>query len=127
MVNVKAVKQIYKCNVCGNTVEVLHMGGGELVCCGQPMELQEEKHEDEGLEKHIPVIEETDTGILVKVGSTAHPMEEEHYIKWIEIFGEGKTYRKFLKPGEAPELEFEIDSKGIQARAYCNVHGLWKS
>ena len=121
------LKQIYKCNVCGNIVEVLHAGMGELVCCGQPMELQEEKNQDEGLEKHVPVIEKTDKGILVKVGSTAHPMEEGHYIEWIEIIVDGRNYRRFLKPGDKPEVEFKVESENVQARAYCNIHGLWKS
>jgi superoxide reductase len=120
-------KQIYKCNVCGNIVELLHSGAGELVCCGQPMELFQEKNQEEGLEKHLPVIEKTENGILVKVGSTAHPMEQEHYIEWIEIIANGKYCRKFLSPGDKPEAEFKIESDKIQARAYCNIHGLWKS
>jgi superoxide reductase len=120
-------KQIYKCNVCGNIIEVLHSGIGELVCCGQPMELFQEKNQDEGLEKHVPVIEKTENGILVKVGSTAHPMEQEHYIEWIEIIIDGRYWRKFLSPADKPEVEFKIQGENIQARAYCNIHGLWKS
>ncbi len=119
--------QIYKCNICGNIVEVLHAGVGELVCCGQPMELLSEKTEDEGQEKHVPVIEKTDSGIKVKVGSVPHPMEEAHYIEWIEVIADGKIYRKFLKPGDAPEAKFCLDTVDIQAREYCNVHGLWSS
>lgn len=118
--------EIYKCNICGNIVEVLHAGMGELVCCGQPMELVKEKIEDEGLEKHVPVIEETDSGIIVEVGSVAHPMEENHYIKWIEVIADGEVYRKFLKPGDEPKAEFEIEAENIITRAYCNIHGLWK-
>ena len=121
------LKQVYKCNVCGNITEVLHTGVGELVCCGQPMELQEEKNQDEGLEKHVPIIEKTENGILVKVGSTAHPMEEKHYIEWIEIIINGRNCRRFLKPGDKPEVEFGVHDENVQARAYCNVHGLWKS
>ncbi len=121
------VNEVYKCNVCGNIVEVLHAGVGELVCCGQPMELLKGKTEDEGKEKHVPVIEKTNTGIKVKVGSIPHPMEEDHYIEWIEIIANGKVYRKFLKPGENPESEFEIKAENIEAREYCNVHGLWKA
>ena len=121
------LKQVYRCNVCGNIVEVLHAGGGQLVCCGQPMELLEEKKEDEGLEKHVPVIEKTNSGVKVKVGSVPHPMEEAHHIEWIEVISEGKIYRKFLKPGDKPEAEFEINPDNIEAREYCNVHGLWKS
>ncbi len=118
--------QIYKCNVCGNIVEVLHAGKGELVCCGQPMELQAEKTEEEGDEKHVPVIEKTETGVTVKVGSVPHPMEEAHYIEWVQVIADGKAYRKFLKPGELPEAEFEIKAENVTAREYCNVHGLWK-
>ena len=119
--------QVYKCNVCGNIVEVLHSGVGELVCCGQPMELLKEKTGDEGQEKHVPVIEKTDNGIRVKVGSIPHPMEDNHHIEWIEVIADGKVYRKFLKPGEQPQAEFEIKSEKVQAREYCNVHGLWKA
>jgi len=121
------LKKIYRCNVCGNIVEVLHAGIGQLVCCGQPMELLQEKTEDVGLEKHVPVIEKTETGIRVKVGSVPHPMEEKHYIEWIEIIADGNVYRKFLKPGDKPEAEFEIKAEKIEAREYCNIHGLWRS
>ena len=121
------LKQIYKCNVCGNIVEVLHAGVGELVCCGQPMELLKEKTEDIGLEKHVPVVEKTEKGIKVKIGSVPHPMEEKHYIEWVEIITDGGVYRKFLKPGDKPEAEFEIKAEKIKAREYCNIHGLWKS
>ncbi|NIO21345.1 MAG: desulfoferrodoxin [Candidatus Aenigmarchaeota archaeon] len=121
------VNEVYKCNVCGNIVEVLHAGVGQLVCCGQPMELLEEKTEDEGKEKHVPVIEKTETGVKVKIGSVPHPMEENHHIEWIELIGDGRTYRKFLKPGENPEAEFEVTAAKIEAREYCNVHGLWKA
>ena len=120
-------KQVYKCNVCGNIVEVLHAGKGELVCCGQPMELLQEKTADVGQEKHVPVIEATDRGIKVKVGDVPHPMEEKHYIEWIEVTTDGEIYRRFLKPGEKPEAEFETRAQKISAREYCNIHGLWKS
>lgn len=122
-----AKRQIYKCNICGNVIEVLHAGVGQLVCCGQPMELLNEKETDIGLEKHVPVIEKTERGIKVKVGSTPHPMEEKHYIEWIEISVEGRIYRKFLKPDDRPEAEFGIKTDKIEAREYCNIHGLWKS
>lgn len=118
--------QIYKCNICGNIVELLHVGGGQLVCCGQPMELLKEKTKDEGFEKHVPVVEKTEKGIRVKVGSIPHPMEENHYIEWIEVIADGKVYKKFLKPGDQPEAEFEVQAEEIQARDYCNIHGLWK-
>ena len=122
-------KQIYRCNVCGNIVEVLNPGQGQLVCCGQPMELLEENTTDASLEKHVPVIEKTDSGFKVKVGSVPHPMEEEHYIKWIELIVDDVSYRQFLKPGDKPEVEFLIAVQGetVEARAYCNLHGLWKS
>ena len=122
------LNEIYKCAVCGNIVEVLHTGAGQLVCCRQPMGLFEEKTEDEGMEKHVPVIEETENGINVKVGSVPHPMESEHFIEWIEVLAGGKVYRKFLKPGEEPEAEFCIKDKSqIEVREFCNVHGLWKA
>lgn len=121
------LKQIYKCNICGNIVEVLHTGVGQLVCCGQPMELKEAKTKDEGKEKHVPVIEKTKKGVKVKVGSVEHPMEEKHYIEWIEVIADGKSCRKFLKPGDKPEAEFEVKAKKIEAREYCNVHGLWET
>ena len=121
------LSQIYKCNVCGNIVEVIHTGAGDLVCCGQPMELQKEKTEEEGLEKHVPVIEKTEAGVKVKVGSEPHPMEEKHFIEWIQVLADGKLYRRFLKPGDRPEAEFRVKAEKIVAREYCNVHGLWKS
>ena len=121
------LNQVYKCLVCGNIVEVIHTGKGELVCCGKPMELLQGKTEDQGLEKHVPIIEKTETGIKVKVGSVPHPMEAEHYIEWIEILADGKTHRKFLKPGDAPEAEFNIQAENISVRELCNIHGLWKS
>jgi len=121
------VKQVYKCAVCGNIVEVLHSGIGELACCGQPMEWLQEKSEEEGLEKHRPTIERTDSGVIVRVGSVPHPMESAHYIEWIEIITEHRIYRKYLELGMDPEAEFFIEAKHVLARAYCNVHGLWQS
>jgi superoxide reductase len=119
--------QIYKCSICGNIVEVLHPGAGQLVCCGQPMELLKEKTEDVRLEKHVPIIEKTEKGIKVKVGSIPHPMEIEHRIEWIEVIINGRVYRKFLELGSKPEAEFEIQAESILAREHCNIHGLWKS
>jgi len=118
--------QVYKCMVCGNIVEVLHGGAGELVCCGQPMELLDEKTADAATEKHVPVIEKIDGGIKVKVGSVPHPMEDKHYIEWIELLADGKAYRQFLNPGDAPEAVFTIEADSVSAREHCNVHGLWK-
>jgi superoxide reductase len=119
--------QVYKCNVCGNIVEVLYAGGGQLVCCGQPMQLLEEKTQDEGKEKHVPVVEEKEGGIKVKVGSVPHPMEESHYIQWIEVITQGGSFRKFLTPGQMPEAEFLVNKQEVLAvREYCNIHGLWR-
>jgi len=119
--------QIYKCEICGNIVAVMHSGVGELVCCGQPMKLQKEKTSDEGLEKHVPVIEKTEKGVKVKIGSVPHPMEENHYIEWIGIKAGDKTQTKFLKPGDPPEAEFCVKAEQISAREYCSIHGLWKT
>ncbi|MDD3580027.1 MAG: desulfoferrodoxin [Desulfobacca sp.] len=119
--------QIYKCGVCGNIVEMVHAGAGELVCCGQPMKLFAENTVDAAKEKHVPVIEKIAGGFKVKVGSVPHPMEEKHYIEWVEVIADGKAYRQFLKPGEAPEATFKIDADQITAREYCNLHGLWKA
>jgi superoxide reductase len=122
------LRGIYKCEICGNIVEVLHEGIGALVCCGEEMKLMEEKTQDSSVEKHVPYIKKTGDQILVKVGQNQdHPMEEKHYIEWIQILADGKSYRQFLKPGDKPQAIFEIKAKEIQAREYCNVHGLWKS
>ncbi len=106
---------------------MVHPGAGELVCCGQPMKLQQENTVDAALEKHVPVIEKTENGIKVTVGTVAHPMEEKHYIEWIEIIADGKSYKKFLKPGDEPTAEFCINAETVTAREYCNLHGLWKA
>jgi len=118
--------EIYKCEVCGNIVEVLNGGAGELVCCGQAMKLFKENTVDAAKEKHVPVVEKTADGFKVAVGEVAHPMEEKHYIQWIEIVADGKAYRQFLEPGQAPEAVFKIDAAQVTAREYCNLHGLWK-
>lgn len=122
-----AINQIYRCNVCGNIVEVLHSGQGQLVCCGQPMELLAAKNKDTGFEKHVPVIEKEGTKVIVTIGSVSHPMEESHYIELIEIIADGKIYRQFLKPGDNPTAVFSIEANNIKARGYCNVHGLWQT
>ena len=118
---------IYKCEICGNIVEVIHTGDGELVCCGQPMKLLAEKTQDQGKEKHVPVVEKTAQGIKVKVGSVPHPMEEKHYIEWVELVAGGKAYRQFLKPGAAPVAFCPVQAGQVTARELCNIHGLWKS
>ena len=119
--------QVYKCEICGNIVEILHEGVGQLVCCGQPMKLIKEKAQEEGKEKHLPVIEKTEKKMKVKVGSVPHPMEANHYIEWIELVTEGGTEKKFLKPGIEPAAEFLCTQKVISVREYCSVHGLWST
>ena len=120
--------QIYKCDICGNIVEVLHGAGGQLVCCGQPMKLLKENTVDASLEKHVPVVEKIKEGFKIKVGSVPHPMEEKHYIEFIEIIADGVSYKKFLRPGEKPEAEFSIKQPtSLVVREYCNLHGLWKA
>jgi superoxide reductase len=116
------INEIYKCDLCGNVVEMVHTGAGELVCCGQPMKLQVEKTQDEGSEKHVPVVAEGEGCKTIKVGSVPHPMEEDHYIEWIEVIADDRTVRKTLKPGDKPEKKFCLTGK---VRAYCNLHGLW--
>ncbi|OGH97690.1 MAG: desulfoferrodoxin [Candidatus Melainabacteria bacterium GWA2_34_9] len=118
---------IYKCDLCGNIVEVLHGGVGTLVCCDKPMRLLKENTTDASVEKHVPVIEITPSYVKVSVGSMPHPMLEEHYIEWIEIIADGKVYRQYLNPVDKPEAVFNIEAKRIVAREYCNLHGLWKS
>ena len=119
------VREVYRCNKCGNIVEVLHGGVGQLVCCGEPMELLTENTVDAAKEKHVPVIERTDEGFKVTVGSVPHPMEEDHYIEWIELIADGEVYRQDLKPGDAPEASFCIEADSVKAREYCNLHGHW--
>lgn len=118
--------QIYKCMVCGIMVEVVGEGGGEMMCCGEPMKHLVENDTDAAKEKHVPVIEKIDGGFKVKVGSVAHPMEEKHFIEWIELLAGGKAYRQFLQPGDAPEAEFKVEAQDVSAREHCNIHGLWK-
>jgi superoxide reductase len=125
--NMTARLEMYKCELCGNIVGVMHAGPGELVCCGQPMVCLKENSVDAAVEKHVPVIEKIEGGVKVKVGSVAHPMQEDHYIEWIEIVADGKSYRQFLKPGDAPEAVFLVDAANITAKEYCNLHGYWKS
>ncbi len=119
--------EVYKCAICGNIVEVLHGGKGELACCGQPMSQLVENTVDAAKEKHVPVVEKVDGGVKVKVGGVAHPMEAKHWIEWVQIIADGKSYRHFLNPGEAPEATFKVTADKITAREYCNLHGLWKS
>lgn len=119
--------EVYKCELCGNIVEVLHSGAGELVCCGQPMKCMKENTVDAAKEKHVPVLEKVDGGYKVSVGSVAHPMEEKHFIEWIELIADGKAYRQFLNPGDKPEALFKIEAATVSAREYCNLHGLWKA
>lgn len=119
--------EIYKCELCGNIVEVVHGAGGALTCCGAEMSLLTENAVDAATEKHVPVISQVDGSYLVKVGEVAHPMTDEHYIEWIELIDGASVYRTFLKPGGTPEALFTIKADNPSARAYCNLHGLWKS
>ncbi|MGN0009604.1 MAG: desulfoferrodoxin [Desulfovibrionaceae bacterium] len=119
--------EVYKCATCGNIIEILHGGAGALTCCGQPMKLLKEGSTDAAQEKHVPVIEKIDGGYRVSVGSVVHPMEEKHYVEWIELLADGKSCKQFLKPGDKPEAVFLTDASTVSAREYCNLHGLWKA
>ncbi len=119
--------EVYKCDTCGNVIVVFHPAPGNLVCCGTDMVLQAEKAADQGKEKHVPVIEKTATGVLVSCGDVPHPMEEKHYIEWIEVHGGDYYFIKKLSPGSEPKAEFPCSGGAVTARAYCNIHGLWKS
>jgi superoxide reductase len=119
------LNEVYKCNLCGNIVEIVHAGAGALVCCNERMALLNENTVDASKEKHVPVIEVGASSITVKVGSVAHPMEAAHYIEWIELIADGKVYRQQLQPGQAPEATFPVIAKQVTAREYCNLHGLW--
>lgn len=119
--------EVYKCESCGNIVEVFHAGAGQLVCCGSPMTLQTENTVDASKEKHVPVIEKGNGTITVKVGSVAHPMEAAHYIEWIELIADGKVYRAPLQPGQAPEATFNVTATDVKAREYCSLHGQWSA
>jgi superoxide reductase len=119
--------EIYKCKICGNIVEVIHQGAGQLVCCGKPMALMTENTQDASREKHVPVVERTETGVKVAVGSIPHPMDPDHFIEWIQVIADGKAYREFLEPGDVPEAMFRIEADDITARGYCDKHGLWKT
>lgn len=119
------IMEIYKCEICGNIIEVLHGGAGTLVCCGQPMKLMQENTVDASKEKHVPVYEVKGNTVTVNIGSIPHPMEDKHYIEWIQIITDKKSYRHFLKPGETPTATFEVDGKIKKVREYCNLHLLW--
>lgn len=119
--------EVYQCKHCGNIVEVLHGGAAPLVCCGEPMKLLREGESDGATEKHVPVIEKTENGYKVKVGSAPHPMAEDHYIEWIELLADGVSHIAFLNPGDAPEAEFQVKADHVVAREFCNKHGLWKA
>ncbi|MBQ9406490.1 MAG: desulfoferrodoxin [Desulfovibrio sp.] len=119
--------EVYKCTHCGNIVEVLHGGGCDMICCGEAMKLMVEGSTDGAKEKHVPVIEKVDGGYKVSVGSVAHPMEEKHWIEWIELLADGHSYKKFLHPGDAPEAFFAVEADKVTAREFCNLHGHWKA
>lgn len=120
-----ALHEIYKCEVCGNIVEVVYAGKGQLVCCNQPMKLMTENTVDASKEKHVPVAEKKGDTVVVKIGSVDHPMEEKHYIEWIQIIESGGARTRFLKPGDKPQAVFNHVSGDIRVREYCNLHGLW--
>ena len=122
------LRELYRCEICGNIVEIVYEGAPALICCGKPMIKLEAKTKDEGREKHVPVIEKADSGIKVKIGSIEHPMEEKHYIKFIEILLKDRIMRKELEPGQAPETKCcASKSDVIEAREFCTIHGLWKN
>ena len=120
-------KEVYKCELCGNIVEVVHGGVGELVCCNKPMKLLNENTVDASLEKHVPIIEKTKAGYIVKVGTIPHPMEEKHYIEWVQIITDKKSYRHYFNPGEEPTATFEVEGEIKKVREYCNLHLLWSN
>jgi len=122
-------QKIYKCSICGNIVEVLHEGAGTLVCCGKDMDELEEKNTDEGQEKHVPVISIEGDTAKVSVGHIPHPMEDSHYIEFIQLITDGNTQTKYLKPNNLPQAEFTLpkEYQNISAREYCNIHGVWVS
>lgn len=122
-----SVLEVMKCELCGHIAELVHAGTGTLVCCGQPMKKLEEKTADRATEKHVPVIETVPGGYKVVVGTTRHPMEPDHHIEWIELLTGAQAYRRFLKPGDAPEATFQTEAKTVTAREHCNKHGLWRS
>ncbi|MBI2437223.1 MAG: desulfoferrodoxin [Lentisphaerae bacterium] len=120
--------EIHKCAICGNIVEVLHEGAGELACCKAPMKLLLENTVDASREKHVPVIERSASGVRVSIGSIPHPMEEKHYIEWIALSADGQVLRQFLKPGDKPSAWFGgVTAATLAAREHCNLHGLWKT
>ncbi len=119
--------EVYKCNLCGNIVETIHAGGGSLTCCGEKMALLTENSVDAAKEKHVPVITKVDGGYKVTIGSVAHPMEEKHYIEWIELLADGKAYRQFFKFGEVAEALFAVEAANVTARELCNLHGVWSA
>lgn len=123
--------ELYKCDICGNIVEVVVEGAGELVCCGQPMRLlQAGTNDDASTEKHVPVFSKTETnGMEIRVGAEPHPMIPEHYVMFIEVISADKNYvkRKYLHPDEKPELVIDKYINNSLAREYCNIHGLWEA
>lgn len=119
--------EVYKCQHCGNIVEIMHGGGANIVCCGENMQLLVENTVDASQEKHVPVIERGDGTVTVKVGAVDHPMEEKHYIEWVELIADDKVYRQYLAPGQAPQATFNVTADKLIAREYCNLHGQWKT
>lgn len=118
--------QLFKCEVCGHIVMVFNNGVGALTCCDQAMTRCAENTTDAAKEKHVPVIEKTTEGYRVNVGGVPHPMEEKHYIQWIELIAGDTMQCRFLEPGAPPSAEFKTDAKAVYAREYCNLHRYWK-
>jgi superoxide reductase len=118
---------IYRCADCGSIVEILNPGAGEPVCCGKLMKLFTENTVDAAREKHVPAVEKTAGGYMVRIGEVTHPMEERHYIQWIELLADGVSYTRFLKPGDKPEAFFPVEAAPVTVREYCSLHGLWKA
>lgn len=120
-------KQVYRCSSCGNIVEVMSEAAGTLTCCGKPMDLLKENSRDAATEKHVPVIEKIENGYKVTVGEVNHPMQDDHFIQWIELVTETGILREYLHPGQAPVATFYTEAKEVYAREYCNLHGHWRS
>lgn len=121
------LRDLNHCSVCGNVVEVVNTGAPALVCCNKAMEKLVSGSTDASLEKHVPVVENVDGGIKVKVGSAPHPMEEKHFIRFIEVLTKDQVHRAGLVPGQAPEASFLVKAdEVVEVREYCTLHGLWK-
>ncbi|MDD2555872.1 MAG: desulfoferrodoxin [Syntrophaceticus sp.] len=122
----KAHVAFYRCETCGNMVELINKGGGELVCCGKPMTKLEANTTDASQEKHVPAVARQGGQLSVEVGSVIHPMTEKHYIEWIAVVTDNGIERVALSPGNEPKTVF-CDKADADVYSYCNLHGLWKA